>query len=708
MLILKSVKLVNFLSHSNNTIEFEANERLLITGNSGSGKSSIVESIIWCLYGKGRSDNRSMVKNGKEKAVVTLKLVDNDKNGNVIKYYNIERTANNKGRQSVSIAESEDGARFSPSAVGGVMDAQKWLEKTLLKASYQLFINSVAYPQENIENFVKQPANKRKDLLLEIASVDDYEAYYLSAREKLSSEKIDLASREASIEGKLHYIRENKAISDQVGELTAEEATLKAIVEKLELQQKEYDERKSGIDTLMNALQLSRVDVRRVQDKLNTLTESRIAKRKKIELLEGIDKTAIEAGVKEYNVQVAIISGLELIEKANYEIQLKRSALLASKPQEYNYEDDILNLIKQKNDALGDKNAYCEFINKNCPTLEKKTQVNIAYFDQQIVDKQSKAAVLKTELEKYEKALQELPAKFEEEETRVRLSAARKSRDDNFKYVGEFNILAHQEAMVKELEAEIEAIEMDGTLLTMEAEEIRAKEAVNLDLVEQAQKNLEGLSPKTQMISNAKEDLYNVTVKLSRAVMAKELKEKMEKEAEEILASVLPARERIKQLELVKDAFSQHGIKTVVIEYLLPRLEDKVNEILGQLSEFTVCLDTQKNKADGESVIEGLFISIKNAQNEQLDFANYSGSEKLRISYSISEALATLQKCNFRILDEVVHGLDQENEKKFVDALSVLHNNVSQVLCITHLQSVKDLFEKKITVTKINDNSTVI
>ena len=62
MILLKTLQLNNFLSHENTEIHFGENEKTLIDGQSGAGKSSIFEAIIWGLYGQGRADNKSLVR----------------------------------------------------------------------------------------------------------------------------------------------------------------------------------------------------------------------------------------------------------------------------------------------------------------------------------------------------------------------------------------------------------------------------------------------------------------------------------------------------------------------------------------------------------------------------------------------------------------------------------------------------------------------
>jgi DNA repair exonuclease SbcCD ATPase subunit len=129
--------------------------------------------------------------------------------------------------------------------------------------------------------------------------------------------------------------------------------------------------------------------------------------------------------------------------------------------------------------------------------------------------------------------------------------------------------------------------------------------------------------------------------------------------------------------------------------------------VLSKLSDFRVRLDTQKKSADGESTIEGLFITILNEMGEEMPFENYSGGEKLKISVSISESLATLQKVGFRLFDETFIGLDENSTESFATVLSRLTKDFSQVLCISHLLQIKELFETHINIKKTKNVSFI-
>jgi DNA repair exonuclease SbcCD ATPase subunit len=192
----------------------------------------------------------------------------------------------------------------------------------------------------------------------------------------------------------------------------------------------------------------------------------------------------------------------------------------------------------------------------------------------------------------------------------------------------------------------------------------------------------------------------------------KEMVLKMAKEAQKTIQGleeeVKGHSAQVGSLKAIKEAFGSKGIKTVIIDFFVPKLEDKINEILAKLSEFRVEIDTQREGADNENTVEGLFINIVDGQGQRMDFLNYSGGEKMKIIVAISEALASLQNIGFRILDEIFVGLDDASTESFAQVLTQIQSQFKQLFVISHLSQIKDLFDDRIEVVKQNGESLII
>ncbi|MFA7708327.1 MAG: AAA family ATPase, partial [Candidatus Pacearchaeota archaeon] len=225
---MNSLQLNNFLSHSNSTINFKENYKGLIDGKSGSGKSSIVEAILFVLFGQGRCDNKmSLIKRGTDKATVIIELVDKD--SNIV--YQIKRSIDKKNKHELSVLEND-----TPAKVKGISETQVYIEKNILHSSYLLFINSILYKQDNQDTFVNQTASKRKDLLLEIVNANSYDEYLKKTKEAIAKIKTNQEVVLAKIEGKQNEINNNQITASKLEEYQKEETRLQQEIDNLKLQ----------------------------------------------------------------------------------------------------------------------------------------------------------------------------------------------------------------------------------------------------------------------------------------------------------------------------------------------------------------------------------------------------------------------------------------------------------------------------------------
>jgi exonuclease SbcC len=216
------------------------------------------------------------------------------------------------------------------------------------------------------------------------------------------------------------------------------------------------------------------------------------------------------------------------------------------------------------------------------------------------------------------------------------------------------------------------------------------------------------LSNKQRILREIASDLATTQTSLSLAEESYKRLLANQEELNKLNAEIATNVNNLLCLDFLKDAFGANGIKAIVIDYILPDLEERINNILSKLSDFRVSLETQKSGAGKDVVIEGLFIFIYNELGEQANYDTYSGGERLKIAVAISEALAEIQNFGFRILDELFIGLDEESVEGFVEVINTLQNKFPQLVCVSHLRSIQDAFNEKITIVKNKGNSQIL
>lgn len=702
MILLKKIQLHNFLSHENTTIDFTENEKALIDGSSGAGKSSIFDAIVWVLYGISRADNRSLIRKGTKSGFVCLELI---KDSEVIV---ITRSVSSAGKHTLEIATKQpNGARISY-PLSGVRELQNHIEKNIIGASYLLFVNSVAYVQGNVESFVTQTAPKRKELLLEIVKAEDYTKYYENAREKLSSlqNEQNLASGqlielEASLKALELLISARNTYLLSISEHTKWLLELEPKIQELEDKKASFLNVSKSIDNLDALIKSAKVDVEMAEREISKKSIKLAEKPKLLERLSTSPRILEEKAKtdeKLLKLQEMLLDSTKVVQKRN-EVIGRKPVVNDRNFQEV--ERKKLEIERIKENPKCPSGEACPYSGNHLKEIEK--------IQEQIKDIEAISSKEALALANWSIEFGALPPEPD-------LSVIMKD-------IGQW------EKHIKSLELELKEIELierdikyiDEIVLEIPGlQKILDEKKTNVvNLVNQKQL-VESSIDKGEMaqisidLAKKKEDRDAFKSVITRANLQLENIEKAEgdvKTVNEKITSIKDAsaviKDNIRKVELVKQAFGSKGIETLVIDYLLPKLEDKVNEVLAKLSDFRVRIDTQKKSTDGESTVEGLFITIINEVNEEMPFEAYSGGEKLKISVSISEALATLQNVGFRLFDETFIGLDENSTESFTRVLQSLQQNFSQVLCISHLLQIKELFDKKIQIIKNNNISYV-
>ena len=700
MILLNRIQLNNFLSHSNTEIDFKPDQNVLVDGKSGSGKSSIVEGLIWCLYGQGRSNNQSLIKKGNKKATVIVVLEDNEKN----KLYKIERSITASNKHKLEITEAVVGSdNFVPVKTTGVKNTQEYLEKEILHSSYILFVNSIIYPQNNVENFVNQPAGKRKEIILEIINNAGYDDYLKRTKDELTKLKTDAKINNSRIEDKQNIVGDTKEKEEAVkghqtnitlllSQITEEEAS----VSKLETVKEE------------TAKKLSQFDSKKLEkEKLEETTTG--LREKSMQFESSLNEIKIDVVVFDENIWEK--KKAELIE-LNKQKDLfldwtkKRTELITTTPVDPGYDvriellnKQIINLMDQgvpacpkcgyQNNDLKDKHAkeVLSVTNDLKDAQRGQNDLEKALFDHKgKLDALGEEPIYDNDLiESVIAQISDLEA-VQKQELLNQKSAQRK---------------LELEKVLKEIHENI--LENNVKYKTLE------KELAGIDKIQTEYEELQDRinKVKSQIASHMAD---KESVSMAMAVLQKELKDI--EEAKEVLKKLKKDQKEldtnIESLELLKDALGPNGIKAIVIDYTIPQLEDKINDILSKLSDFRIRLDTQKAGLTKDTTLEGLFITIINDVGEELEYESFSGGEKVKISIAINEALAELSKINFRILDEAVVSLDSESTEQFLETMLMIQKKVSQIVCISHIDEIKNIFDHKLMVTKINGNSEVI
>lgn len=698
MITLKSLKLKDFYSHENTTIDFKDNVKLLLDGESGAGKSTILESIIFALYGESRTDSKSIVRSGCKKATVTLELSDLSGHPGKPENITIERSMTSTGKHTVEVLF--DGVA---SPIIGVKELQGYINKELIGASYLLFVNSVAYMQGNSESFVAQTAAKRKDLLLEIVKAENYDEYYEKAKDALSTTTLQKTALEMQVLSLKAEIAVAERQIDGEGDLNVMLIATQRAISFLE-------EKKDSLLKLIAKFEESDKNIKLCEDRVagaerdadraKTALESLRTQLKDLDVITFVQED-YDACRAKIDAKMVVLEGLDAMLRSQAAKEKEKLEYIQTKPHIMDWSSSIAQL-EEANKKLSAR-KWCPS-GTACPH-QLPTIAEIESNKTKIVEMNQKMVIDAILLEEWNKGLKSFDQIVDTEKLFNKVKEERE----------EMSELTVRLAVMENVRTKIESLSAQISLIPVLEKDLFDKTVFrDVTIGELAVMNEQRASGDT---SKQKSELSTVTSELalkrgeessinSDLILIKKNKEELvEKKAtlKEIEDTLLPELVRnFNDVSLVKDAFGSKGVKAVMIDYILPKLEDKINSVLSQLSDFTVRLDTQQLKADGEGNKEGLFITVTSPAGTELPFESLSGGEKVKITVAISEALASLQKVGFRLFDEFVTALDDDSLENFMVTIEHLQAQYPQMLLVSHIQSVKDMFEEKITVIKKN------
>jgi DNA repair exonuclease SbcCD ATPase subunit/DNA repair exonuclease SbcCD nuclease subunit len=144
-----------------------------------------------------------------------------------------------------------------------------------------------------------------------------------------------------------------------------------------------------------------------------------------------------------------------------------------------------------------------------------------------------------------------------------------------------------------------------------------------------------------------------------------------------------------------------NGISYDIIKKRLPLINTEISKILTNIVDFEIFFENDESKLD---------ILIKHPKHDPRPIEMGSGAEKTIAAMAIRLALlnvSTLPKGDIFILDEPGTALDAENMEGFIRILEMIKSQFRTVILISHLDSLKDIVDQEIAIEKENNRAYV-
>ena len=155
-------------------------------------------------------------------------------------------------------------------------------------------------------------------------------------------------------------------------------------------------------------------------------------------------------------------------------------------------------------------------------------------------------------------------------------------------------------------------------------------------------------------------------------------------------------------------AFSRQGLQALLIETVLPRIEEKANEMLARMTDgrMSVKLETQRElRSRKGEYAETLEIKISDEVGPR-SYEMFSGGEAFRINLALRIALSKVlalrngAPLSTLFIDEGFGTQDTAGRERILDVIRAIEQDFERIIVITHLEELKEAFPVRIEVEK--------
>ncbi|MFW9853587.1 MAG: AAA family ATPase [Candidatus Thorarchaeota archaeon] len=695
---LQRIKLYNFMNYrSPTTLNFKV-PYLVISGPTGSGKTTILDALTFALFGRSSRT---------ELPTVNIENICG-RNGKVVCHFRtnlarvrVERGRNKQGRSYLDVRV--DG-RTVP---GTIPDLNRLLRTNLLGMNYQAFKHATIIRQDEMKALGSKTSTERLSTLQNLFRLDIFEKASQYATSRLQNVLNDKNRLSGILEEKqkeieritamqnniqelkpqlVHNINRNKAISDKLTSLRSKENDrqkevehyrriqaqyeaaqnqLVRISEELKTQNKQLDEfniLKKRLDDLRDKTNLIRDD----EDQILTLTglqhESKSVKQQIKAMVQQVNRLK-EKGTLEQSQIESRISKEETRSK-NLSTDIDQKTAFKTLKQEGRLVERIQRISLEKTWNLGELllNELGEEQQKARTELasleEVKNKINADSFvlseiQSKIADfKNMKKAMmdrLDEDLARHELELKDAESRLKEigfsPEKGTKLAELLKKNKEIKKIKQEYNRLQKELEEVKDPTSAIDSINKQITSIRKSISEFKISLSGSPDIIAEYSsllKDIENYKAEREIVN---ENIARLDEKIKGYERNLDELTKIKPEIEQLENALADLAKKESILERLKiDVFHTKGAPFYAIQKILPLIGRRASYILGELTNQRLT-NLQLEELSSEKKATGFNILI-NTPTGARDVATFSGGERTQINaalrLAISEQLSEL------------------------------------------------------------------
>lgn len=679
---LKTLEWNNLFNYGEgNKIDFDNLGGIIgIFGKNFSGKSSIIDSLLWVMFNTTTKRNRKSIDivNQNRSSAWGKVVIELDN-----RHYTIERTADKyikrlKGEETEEVKTNVEFSVYDLATeealpLNGETRAQTDENIRKFFSSVEDFLMTSLSSQLESLAFIAEGSTKRKEILAKFLDLELFDA-----KDKIAKEE------SSDLDGKIKYLL------DSAGELGYEAAKmeLEALIETASMDLRNQEK---ICESITSELEEVTSEIIRIETKLDSAPVQRVIDvesekqsvekyTSELESLQENNKSLEEVIVLNEGVLGKIDNFMKEFDYNSWkeketEIQQLQLAITDVDMKIHSATDMLKDISKNKlllqQVPCGDSFPNCKFIKHAHSAIdsEKKILVDEKKFKKELESLHTKVNEIEPEavtryLEQHQQLVERRREK-QEEINKFELQVAQNKT--TIVRIRDFINKAREEIRVFE---ENEKTILEFAKLTRERGELVNKK-------QQLKKKLDECSDKTKELSKFQ---GNHERRLSE-IQVQEL-------------DLATFQQEYSAYDLYRKAMGSNGVSLDIIKKELPIINDEIAKILANVVNFEVFLENDERR---------LNVLIKHPSFEPRPLEMGSGAEKTIASMAIRLAfinVSSLPIGDIFILDEPGTALDEENMEGFIRILDLVKSHFKNVILISHLDSLKDAVDLQISIEK--------
>lgn len=667
----KYIKVQNFSSYVNETLLFnEWGNIVALMGENGAGKSSILHMITIAIFNrcpgvdaKGAGTDE-LIHQGADffKIEYCFNMNNNE--------YLIIREKSKKGQSLNFFINGEDHS-------GKLIETQKKIND-VIKMDYETFMDTIIIGQGDSASFMKKSPNERKKIITQILRLDKYDVLESYTKELKKELKLNINTVELKMNDLYDMIKIKEELLLNKDKYSNE---LENINNNIVIMEKEYQ---NEIEEKTKYLQIKKQQENIINRKINIDNSIK-------NIYQDIDKyKKFEIEIKNVLAQKEVTyNKLQNIDKDIDNNLCEQNKLLQQKV-ELNTKSKVLldNIENLKNKYSRLKNyneCNCQFCGQN---------ISNEYKDKYLNDIKSEGLSNNEELNKNKKLLTDIDCKSNELSQNINILKQDKQKFESLKL------------KINQAEIKIESVQLKLTDLNNRLSELlnEQNQLKDIDIIDLDNKTFNDEYIKNKLDNLRKQNIFYNT---ELGIINNRLNDinTYEIEYSKITNKYNVMKEEMMIYDELQKAWGKNGIQAIIIDNILPQIEDEINKYLKILSDDKIFIKfiTQKENKNGNKS-ETLEIIVSDTKGSR-SYERYSGGQKTRIDFAchvgMSKFLAKRSGSNMDlfIIDEGIGTLDEAGKQNFLDTVNLLSDIFKQVIVISHIPDIIEAFDNKVLVT---------